>query len=193
MVSTCTKCKGSGEVITNPCNRCGGTARVPRKRKVSVKIPPGVHHGQGIRVTNEGEPGTRGGPRGDLYCYVKIKPHEFLQRQQNDLIASVPVSFTQAALGAAIEVPALNGTKTLKIPPGTQYGDTFRIKGHGLVDIRTQTKGDELVKITIETPTKLNQQQKELLRRFAETENKKVSPKSRSFIERLKNYFGNDG
>jgi molecular chaperone DnaJ len=192
MVSTCPQCRGTGEVITNPCKKCRGTARVPRKRVVNIKIPAGVHEGQGIRVANEGEPGQRGGLKGDLYCYVRIKPHEFLHRDGNDLIAVVPISFTQAALGATIDVPSLNGTKSLKIPPGTQYGSIFRIRGQGLPDIRTGRTGDQLVQITIETPTKLNAKQQECLREFAKTENKTVSPKSKSFFEKLKKHFGNN-
>ena len=192
MVSTCQQCRGSGQVITNPCKKCRGTGRVPKKRIVNIKIPPGVHEGQGIRVANEGEPGRGGGPRGDLYCYVRVKPHEFLERDGNTLIAVVPISFTQAALGATIDVPSLNGTRQLKIPPGTQYGSVFRIKGQGLPDMRTHRTGDQLVQITIETPTRLNAEQQELLRKFAETENKRVSPKSKSFFEKLKKHFGNN-
>ena len=186
MVSTCRQCGGSGQVITNPCKKCRGTGKVPKKRVVNIKIPPGVYEGQGIRVAGEGEPGRNGGPRGDLYCYVRIKRHEFLQRDGNDLIAVVPISFTQAALGTTIDVPSLNGTKGLKIPAGTQYGSVFRIKNQGLPDVRTGRTGDELVQILIETPTKLNAQQQELLREFAKAESKTVSPKSKSFFEKLK-------
>jgi molecular chaperone DnaJ len=192
MVSTCPQCRGSGEVITNPCKKCRGTGKVPRKRTVTVKIPAGVHEGQGIRVTGEGEPGRHGGPNGNLYCYVRIKPHEFLGRDGNNIIAIVPISFTQAALGATIEVPALNGTKSLKIPPGTQYGNIFRIKGQGLPDIRTGRKGDQLVQVVTETPTRLNAEQEELLRQFAKTENSTVSPKTKSFLDKLKRYFGSN-
>jgi len=191
MVSTCRQCGGSGQVITNPCKKCKGTGRVPKKRVVEIKIPAGVHEGQGIRVASEGEPGRGGGPRGDLYCYVRIKPHEFLQRDGNDLIAVVPISFTQAVLGTTIDVPSLNGTQGLKIPPGTQYGSVFRIKGQGLPNIRTRRTGDQLVQITIETPVKLNAKQKELLREFAKSENKSVSPQSNRFFEKLKKHFGN--
>jgi len=192
MVSTCPQCRGTGQVITNPCKKCKGTARVPRKREINIKIPPGVHEGQGIRVANEGEPGRKGGPRGDLYCYARIKPHEFLQRDGNDLIAVVPISITSAALGATIDVPSLDGTKRLKIPAGTQYGSLFRIKGQGLLDMRTGRTGDQLVQVTIETPAKLNAKQQQLLREFAATENKTVSPRSKSFFEKLKKYFGNN-
>jgi molecular chaperone DnaJ len=190
MVSTCRQCGGSGQIITNPCKKCKGTGRVPKKRKVNIKVPAGVHEGQGIRVTGEGEPGRNNGPRGDLYCYVRIKSHEFLERDGNNLIAIVPISFTQAALGTTIDVPSLNGKRALKIPAGTQYGNIFRIKGQGLPDIRTHSTGDQLVQVIIETPTKLNTEQQELLRKFAQTENKRVSPKSTGFFEKLKKHFG---
>ncbi len=192
MVSTCPQCGGSGQIITNPCKKCRGTGRVPRKRLVHIKIPAGVHEGQGVRVANEGEPGRNGGPKGDLYCYVRTKPHEFLERDGNNVIAVVPISFTQAALGTAIDVPSLDGKKQLKIPAGTQYGSVFRIKGQGLPDVRTRRTGDELVQVVIETPARLNAKQEELLREFAKTENKTVSPKSVGFLEKLKNYFGNN-
>jgi len=192
MVSTCRQCGGSGQVITNPCRKCKGTGRVPKKRVVNVRVPAGVHEGQGIRVADEGEPGRGGGPRGDLYCYVRIKPHEFLQRDGNNLVAVVPISSTQAALGATIDVPSLDGTKRLKIPPSTQYGSIFRIKGQGLPDVRTGRCGDQLVQITIETPAKLNVKQQQLLREFAKTEDKSVCPQSKRFFEKLKKYFGNN-
>jgi molecular chaperone DnaJ len=191
MVSTCPQCRGTGQMITNPCKNCKGTGRTPKKRVVNIKIPRGVHEGQGIRVANEGEPGRAGGPRGDLYCYVRIKPHEFLQRDGNNLVAVVPISFTQAALGATIDVPSLNETRHLKIPAGTQYGNIFRIKNQGLPDIRTGRVGDQLVQVIIETPAKLNAEQQELLKQFAKTENKSVSPKAASFFEKLKKHFGN--
>ena len=149
MVSTCPQCRGAGQIITNPCKKCRGTGRVPKKRIVNIKIPVGVHEGQGIRVANEGEPGRSGGPRGDLYCYVRIKPHKFLHRDGNNIVAVVPISFTQAALGATIDVPSLNGSIQLKIPSGTQYGSIFRIKCQGLPDILTRRTGDQLVQITI--------------------------------------------
>ena len=191
MVSTCRQCGGSGRIITTPCKKCRGTGRVPKKREVTIKIPAGVHEGQGIRVGSEGEPGRNGGPRGDLYCYVRIRPHEFLQRDGDNLVAVVPISFTQAALGATIEVPSLNGTRGLKVPAGTQYGSVFRIRGEGLPNIRSGRKGDELVQVAIETPARLNAKQTEILREFAKTENKSVFPKSNGFFEKLKKHFGN--
>ena len=190
MVSTCPQCQGSGQIVKTPCPTCRGSGRVPKKRAVTIKVPPGVHEGQGIRVAGEGEPGRDGGPNGDLYVYVRVRPHEFLERDGNDLIAVVPISFTQAALGATIDVPSLDGTRQLKIPPGTQHGSLFRIRGQGLPDVRTGRTGDELVHVTVETPTNLNARQEELLREFAQTENKSVSPKSKNFFERLKRHLG---
>ncbi len=191
MVSTCPQCRGVGKVVTDPCRKCKGTGRVPRKRTVTIKIPPGVHEGQGIRVGGEGEPGRSGGPNGDLYCYVRVKQHEFLERDGNNLIAVVPISFTQATLGATIDVPSLDGTQQLKIPKGTQYGRIFRIRSRGLPDVRSGRSGDQLVQVTIETPTNLNDRQEELLREFAQTENTNVSPKSQGFFDKLKQHFGN--
>jgi len=155
-------------------------------------VSPAEAVGQKATVAGEGEPGRGGGPKGDLYCYVRIKPHEFLQRDGNDLIAVVPISFTQAALGTTVDVPSLNGTQGLKIPPGTQYGSIFRIKGQGLPNIRTRRTGDQLVQIIIETPVKLNAKQEELLREFAKSENKSVSPQSKRFFEKLKKHLGNN-
>jgi molecular chaperone DnaJ len=191
MVSTCPQCHGNGQVITKPCNKCKGSGRVPRKRAVKIKVPAGVHEGQGIRVAGEGEPGQHGGPNGDLYCYVRVKPHEFLERDGNNLIAVVPITFTQATLGTTIEVPSLNGTQQLKIPAGTQYGSLFRIRAQGLPDIRSGRTGDQLVQVTIETPTNLKTRQEELLREFAEVENINVSPKAQGFFDKLKQHFGN--
>ncbi|MEJ2649771.1 MAG: DnaJ C-terminal domain-containing protein, partial [Sedimentisphaerales bacterium] len=146
--------------------------------------------GQAIRVAGEGEPGRGGGPHGDLYCYVRVKPHDFFERSGNDLSVVVPISFTQAALGTTVEVPTLDGKRKLKIPAGTQYGRILRIEGQGLPDIRTHRTGDLYVQILVETPTKLNSEQQDLLRKFAETENKNVSPKATSFFEKLKKHFG---
>jgi molecular chaperone DnaJ len=191
MVSTCQQCRGSGKIITHPCKKCRGSGFVSKKRTVKIKIPAGVHEGQGIRVGGEGEPGRFGGPRGDLYCYVRIKQHPFLTRNGNDLICMVPISFTQAAVGAMIDVPTLDGTRQLKVPGGTQHGSVFRIKGQGLVDLRSGRKGDELVQVAVEIPRKLTANQEKLLRAFAETEDNTVMPESKNFFDKLKDHFGN--
>jgi molecular chaperone DnaJ len=193
MVSTCPACQGAGQVITDPCKKCRGTGQIPKKRTLSVKIPAGVHEGQGVRVGGEGEPGRLGGPRGDLYCYVRLKAHAFLMRDGSDLVVTVPLRFTQMALGDTIDVPTLDGTKQLKIPAGSQHGDIFRIRGQGLPELRGGKHGDLLVRVMVEVPKKLTAEQEELLGKFAQTESKDTSSESASFFERLKRQFGGNG
>ncbi len=190
MVSTCPQCRGSGQIITDPCRTCRGTGMTPRGRTLSVKIPPGVHEGQGIRVSGEGEPGRFGGPHGDLYCYVRVKAHPFLMRNGSDLMVTVPLSFTQLTLGTTIDVPTLNGTRQLKIPPGTQHGSIFRVRGQGLPDLRTGTKGDLLVQTAVEIPRRITPEQEHLLRQYAVIEAKQTGSESSSFYERIRRHFG---
>lgn len=191
MVSTCPQCRGTGQVITDPCKKCKGVGQVPKKRKLSVKIPAGVHEGQGIRVSGEGEPGKLGGPRGDLYCYVRIKEHPFLMRDGANLVVTVPLSFTQMTLGATIDVPTLEGTKQLKIPAGSQHGSILRIRGNGLPEVRTNQQGDLLVQLSVAIPKKLSEKQQELLREYAKTEEIDVNPESKSFFDKIKEHFNN--
>jgi molecular chaperone DnaJ len=191
MVSTCPQCQGTGQIITDPCRKCRGKGTVPKKRTLSVKIPAGVHEGQGIRVTGEGEPGRHGGPRGDLYCYVRIKAHPFLMRDGSNLVVTVPLSFTQLALGATIEVPTLDGTRQLRIPPGTQHGSVLRIRSQGLPDLRYGHKGDLLIQVAVEIPKRLSTEQENLLRSYAKTEDVEAGSDSKSFFERIKQHFGN--
>jgi molecular chaperone DnaJ len=178
-------------VITDPCKKCKGKGQVPKKRKLSVKIPAGVHEGQGIRVTGEGEPGRMGGPRGDLYCYVRVKAHPFMMRDGSNLVVTVPLSFTQMALGAMIDVPTLETTRQLKISGGTQHGNIMRIRGEGLPDVRTGRKGDLLVQLVVEIPKKLSSEQERLLREYAQTEAVDVSSESKNFFEKIKQHFNN--
>ena len=192
MVTTCPQCKGRGTVITHPCKKCRGTGLTIKQRTLSVKIPAGVADGQAIRITGEGEPGANSGPRGDLYCYVQVKPHQFLLRNNDDLVIRLPISFTQAALGAAIEVPSLNGPREVTILPGTQHGAVIQIKGQGLPHLQTRKRGSLLVQILIEIPKKLDKKQKNLLRDFAQTEDKSVLPESKGFLEKLKDYFAGE-
>jgi len=188
MVSTCPQCQGTGQVITDPCRVCRGHGTVPKKRSLTVKIPAGVHEGQGIRVAGEGEPGRGGGPRGDLYCYVRIKAHPFLLRDGANLVVTVPLSFTQMALGATIDVPTLDGTRKLKIAPGSQHGSILRIRGQGLPEIRSGYKGDLLVQLAVEIPARLSADQERLLREYAKTEEKDVS-ESKNFFDKIKEHF----
>src|SRR5206468_4243756 len=153
---------------------------------VTIKIPAGVHEGQAVRVVGEGEPGEEGAPAGDLHCYIAIKPHPLFSRHNNDLVCQVPISFTQAALGARIEVPTLKGTEKLEIPSGTQHGEVFKLKGKGLPDIRSYKSGDELVQVMIEVPKKLTEQQRKILAEFALSEDASVMPQRRGFLDKLK-------
>jgi len=191
MVSTCPHCHGTGQVITDPCKKCRGKGQVPKKRKLSVKIPAGVHEGQGIRVSGEGEPGKMGGPRGDLYCYVRVKSHPFLMRDGANLVVTVPLSFSQMTLGATIDVPTLNGTRQLKIPSGSQHGSILRVRGQGLPEVRTGQQGDLLVQLSVAIPKKLSARQEELLREYAQTEEVDVNPESKSFFDKIKEHFNN--
>ncbi len=193
MVTTCPTCQGQGTLIVTPCKRCKGRGLYPRGRVINVKIPAGIHHGQAIRVRGEGEPGAQGGPRGDVHCYVSIQQHPFFERHNNDLVCRMPISFTQAALGAKVEVPTLDGRAELTIPQGTQSGKVFRLARLGLPDLRTGRRGDELVQVNVEVPTRVSKEQEELLRRLAETEDASVLPESGGFFEKLKTYFTGNG
>lgn len=186
MVTTCPNCRGRGQVIKDKCPGCLGVGRVSGKRVVTVRIPAGVHEGQAVRIAGEGEPGDNGGPAGDLHCYITVKQHDIFTRHGNDIVCQVPISFTQAALGAEIEVPTLKQNETVDVPAGTQHGEVFKIKGKGLPDVRSHRSGDEIVQIVIEIPKKLTERQKILLREFASTEDNEVMPQKKGFWDKLK-------
>jgi len=190
VVSTCPTCRGAGRLPGRKCKTCGGKGLRPKQRILTVHIPPGIQDGQSVRIRGEGEPGEEGGPRGDVYCRVRVRPHPFLERHGNDLLLRLPISFTQAALGAEIEVPTLYGKAAVRIPPGTQHGEIIRLPGQGLPDVRTGRLGDQIVQVQVEIPRKLTKRQEQLLREFAETEDNNVLPESKGFLERLKDYFG---
>ncbi len=190
VITSCPTCRGRGSTIVTPCSSCRGGGRVMRERVVTVRIPAGIHDGQAVRLRGEGEPGEDGADRGDLHCYIRVSPHPFLERSGNDLVCRMPISFTQAALGAMVEAPTLAGKAELKIPAGTQTGQVFRIAGAGLPDLRSGRRGDELVQVTVEIPKRLNKAQEALLREFAKTEDKSVMPESRGFFEQLVDYLG---
>jgi len=190
VITTCPTCRGRGSSVVTPCNGCRGTGRVMKERLITIRIPAGIHDGQAVRVRGEGEPGEDGMTRGDLHCYVRVAKHPFFERQNNDLVCRMPISFTQAALGAKFEVPTLAGKGELKIPGGTQHGHVFRLAGQGLPDLRNGRRGDELVQILVEIPRRLNKDQEALLRDFARTEDKTVLPESKGFFDRLVEYLG---
>lgn len=192
MVTTCPNCRGRGSVVREFCNACGGSGRELRKRVVTVKIPAGVHEGQAVRIVGEGEAGENGAPNGDLHCYIRIQPHPLFSRHNNDIVCQIPISFTQAALGAKVEVPTLRSTEFLEIPPGTQHGEVFKLKGKGLPDIRSYRNGDELVQVMIEVPKKLTEKQKQVLMEFAKTEDAAVMPQRKGFLDKLREMFKGD-
>jgi molecular chaperone DnaJ len=189
MVTTCPNCRGRGTVVRESCAPCRGTGRQLRHRKVTVKIPAGVHEGQAVRIAGEGEAGENGAPPGDLHCYIAVKPHPMFSRHHNDIVCQIPISFTQAALGSKIEVPTLKGRDELEVPAGTQHGEVFKLKGKGLPDLRTSRSGDEIVQILIEIPKKLSDRQKQLLKEFAASEDEKILPQRKSFVDKLKKVF----
>lgn len=193
VVTNCPECRGRGTIFTRACKDCRGTGRTDRHRIVTVKVPAGIHDGQAIRLRGEGEPGELGSSRGDLHCYVRVEPHPFLQRHGNDLVCDVPISFTQAALGAVLEVPTLTGKVEVTIPAGTQHGELLRLPKMGLPDIRSRRVGDQHIRILIEVPRKLSKKQEELLREFAKTEDHQVLPQSRGFLDRLREFLSRPG
>ncbi|NIK67511.1 molecular chaperone DnaJ [Paenibacillus sp. BK720] len=162
----CSNCGGSGKVIKEKCGTCHGAGRVKKQRKINVRIPAGVDDGAQIRLSGEGEGGLRGGPAGDLYIVIRVKAHEFFERENDDIYCEVPLTFVQAALGDEIEIPTLTEKVKLKIPAGTQTGTYFRLKGKGVPKLRGYGQGDQHVKVTVVTPTKLSDEQKDLLRQF---------------------------
>lgn len=172
--TTCSQCGGSGSVIAKPCSTCGGSGRVERLRRLSVKIPPGVDSGARLRLAGEGEAGERGAPPGDLYIVIHVKEHELFKRAGKDLYIEVPITFSQAALGAELEVPTIDGdTGRVKIPPGTQTGEVFRLRGRGMPVLNGYGRGDLLVKVVVRTPTKLSREERRLFERLAELEKRR--------------------
>ena len=187
--TTCGRCHGTGKIVKNPCGDCHGTGHKKVTRKIKVNIPKGVDQGSRVRVTGGGEAGVRGGGNGDLYVYIFIKPHKIFQRQGNDVVVEVPVSFVQAALGDKVQVPTLDGPVDMKVPAGTQSGKVLRLRDKGVPNLRGAGRGDEHVVIKVLTPQNLNQRQKELLKEFGEISGDKVNPEQKSFLDNLKNLF----
>lgn len=185
---TCSNCSGTGKIIKHRCTSCYGSGKVKRKRKIHFKIPAGVDDGAQIRLAGEGEAGVRGGPPGDLYVIINVKPHEFFHREGDDIYCEVPLTFTQAALGDEIEVPTLTERVKLKIPPGTQTDTYFRLKGKGVPRLRGYGQGDQHVKVVVVTPTNLTEEQADLLRQFAKLSGEKAH-ENNSFFERMKRAF----
>ncbi|MEY4368462.1 MAG: molecular chaperone protein [Pseudomonadota bacterium] len=189
---TCPKCHGSGKVIPDPCNPCAGSGRVKRNKTLEVKIPAGIDDGMRIRSTGNGEPGMNGGPPGDLYVEIHIKQHGVFQRDGDDLHCEMPISFAKAALGGEIEVPTLSGKVSFSVPEGTQSGKTFRLRSKGIKGVRSGFPGDLFCHVVVETPVKLTDRQKDLLREFDQLTTEggaKHSPQSKSWMDKVKEFF----
>ena len=189
---TCPKCHGSGKIVPEPCAACGGAGRIKRNKTLEVKIPAGIDNGMRIRSSGNGEPGTNGGPPGDLYVEIHIKAHAVFQREGDDLHCEMPISFSKAALGGEIEVPTLTGKVSFTVPEGTQTGKTFRLKGKGIKNVRSGYTGDLFCHVVVETPVKLTDKQKDLLREFDRLTTEggaKHSPQSKGWMDKVKDFF----
>ncbi|MHC4997334.1 MAG: molecular chaperone DnaJ [Planctomycetota bacterium] len=191
MVRDCPACGGKGKTITDKCPTCSGSGRQPKRRSLEVKIPAGIEDGQVVRVAGEGEPGTVGGSRGDLHVRIRIGRHELFERHGEDLLLRMPLSFTQASLGATLHVPKLSGGSVdVTVSPGTQHGQTYTVAGEGMPNLRTGRRGDMIIQVLIEIPKKLTDEQERLLREFSETEDIDVMPHSTGFWDKIKKSLG---
>jgi molecular chaperone DnaJ len=189
---TCPKCHGTGKTISDPCGTCHGAGRTKGHKTLSVKIPAGVDDGDRVRLSGEGESGVNGGPPGDLYVVVQLKAHSVFQREGADLHCEMPISFTVAALGGEIKIPTLEGEAQIKIPPETQSGQVFRLRGKGIRPVRQTSAGDLMCHVVVETPVRLTDRQKELLRELEEINKKdgdKHNPRAKSFMDKVKDFF----
>jgi len=185
----CGQCEGSGQIITEPCPTCQGRQRLYRERTIAVHIPAGIETGMRLRLSNEGEHGVNGGPPGDLYVAITVKPHPVFQRKGNDIVCDVPVSFITATLGGKIEVPTLKGTTVMKVPPGTQPDKVLRLKGLGIPSLKHHTTGDQLFTIKVHIPTKLTAKQRELLTEFAKESGMSMEADGDGFFDKMKTFF----
>jgi molecular chaperone DnaJ len=187
--TTCPSCHGAGSVITHPCDECRGNGYTAHKVKLDVAIPAGIDDGMRVRLPGEGEPSPDGGPAGDCYCFISVRQHSIFKRDGKNLVLHVPISYSQAALGASLEVPTLSGPEEIQIPQGSQHGDVFRLRQRGMPDPRGGSVGDLLIQVYLEVPKKLSTKQETLLRELAELEHQDVSPHRKSFLEKLREYF----
>jgi molecular chaperone DnaJ len=192
IAQTCPRCHGSGSIIPSPCGTCGGSGRVKLQKTLSVRIPPGVDEGDRVRLSGEGEPGVNGGPPGDLYVQVHIKPHPVFQRDHDDLHCEMPISITSAALGGEIAIPTLDGSARIRVPAETQTGKTFRLKAKGIKGVRSNEPGDLFCHVVVETPVSLTPRQRELLREFeaiSSQDSARHNPRAKGWLDKVKEFF----
>ena len=186
----CNKCHGSGKVVDSPCSKCSGAGKVKSSKKVEVNVPAGIDNGQILNISGHGNAGTNGGPAGDLHVYISVRPHTIFERKGYDVYCELPITFTQAALGAEVIVPTIDGKVSYKVHEGTQPGDVFKLRGKGIEKLGSKSRGDQYVKVTIEVPSQLTAKQKELLMEFDKEITEKSYKKRTGFFEKLKNIFG---
>lgn len=189
-VTTCPTCRGSGKSINNPCRQCSGQGIERKTTSKSVEVPGGVDNGTQIRMSGEGQPGTNGGPPGNVYLIVKVKPHKYFRRKEEDILLNLDVNIAQAVLGADVEVPTVDGDTILTIPSGTQPGKVLRMRDKGVPHLRGRGRGDQLVIINVDIPTKLKKEQRELMEQLAESLGTEVRPQERSIFDSLRDFFG---
>ncbi len=186
---TCDQCGGKGQIIEKPCSTCKAAGKVRKNKSIHVKIPAGVDNGTRVRMAGEGEPGILGGPKGDLYIYIHVKPHKFFRREGNDVTMEIPLGFAQAALGDEIEIDTLDGKAKLKIPEGTQSGTIFRLRGKGINDLHGYGRGDQMDLVKLITPTKLSEKEKSLLKEFSTLREENMNENEKGFFDRVKGAF----
>jgi molecular chaperone DnaJ len=189
VAQTCPRCRGTGQIISNPCKVCNGEGRVEGRSRIKLKIPAGIEDGSRLRSSRNGEAGIRGGPPGDLYVVIHIKEHEVFEREEDNLYADVPISFTTAALGGEVNVPTLDGRAALKIPAGTQGGTVFKLRGKGVPTLNSSQRGDLMIRVMVEVPSKLNHDQRRKLEEFAELCGDENTPIHKGFFEKAKEFF----
>ncbi len=189
MSTACPDCHGEGQVITDPCKKCRGQGRLKEKQNVKVRIPAGVDSGMRLKMTGHGDAGESGGPPGDLYVFLEVDPHQVFQREEENLLLDLPISFAEAALGCKKDMPTLTGSCRMTIPEGTQSGKVFKMRGEGFPNVHGQGKGDLLIKVIVETPSQLTEKQRQLLREFGDSESSENFPRKRSFLEKIKSFF----
>ena len=188
-VRPCSRCHGQGRITKNPCKACGGDGRIKKEKKLKVKIPAGVDTDSRLRVSGEGEAGLRGGGKGDLYVYLYVKPHKYFERDGTTDLCEIPINIVQATLGAEIKVPTLDGQVVMKVPEGTQPGKVLRLKGKGIASLRNGVRGDQLVTIKVVVPSKLNDKQKDALKKFADVSGDNINPEEKSFMKKIADLF----
>lgn len=187
---SCDRCGGSGKVIDSPCKSCGGSGRVRKQKTIEINIPAGIDNEQVLNVSGQGNSGSNGGPSGDLHVFVNVRPHPIFERRGNDIWCEMPITFTQATLGAEVVVPTIDGRVSYQVHEGTQPGDVFKLKGKGIPNLGGRGRGDQFVRITIEVPKNLSAKQKEILQEFDSVADEKNYQKRKNFFDKIKNMFG---